>query len=166
MTNEKQLEIYKLLKSEIEDAKMQTEIKSEGDTAWLRFIALFTDKAIPAAVDINLLTLGEDTEAASIYATLAINLTDDVKSELSKLIPSLNFYNIFGSFGIIDNQLFCKYGIALSEVDDTELRCSEILDAIVVLYAAIDNVIGMLADIVSEKKTTEQIFAEGRLNRI
>ncbi len=166
MTNEKQLEIYKLLKSEIEDAKMQAEMKSEGDISWLRFIALFTNKAIPAAVDVNLISLGMNIEAAQIYATLAVNLTDDVKAELNGLLPSLNYWNVIGSFGVVGDQLFCKYGIALSEVDDAELHCSEILDAITVLYSTIDSAFGILADVVSGNATSEKIFADGILDRI
>ncbi len=118
-----------------------------------------TDSAL---VDITALTTAAGTEVAQIYFTLTADLTENAAAELRKAFPALNFYTIIGSYGIYDGgQVYYKYAVPLSEVDDSELRASEILDAYAVAYEFLTQGYDIVMALADGKMDYETVRSKG-----
>ena len=150
-------EILEEVKAELENTGAKTEFVESNGSKFLRAAVAFTDDAIPLPVSVNLIAASGNTVIAQIYVQITDKLSDSARTELEKLIPPLNFFGLIGTYGIFKgNELFCKYSIALSEIEDAELRAAETFDALTVLYSFLDGTLPLLIEFVNEKMTFEQ----------
>ena len=136
---------------EIRSAGLETRIISSQDGELLRTVTPCGEDGNGSAVaDITTVVTPAGTEVAQIYFTLTADLTDAAAAELRKTFPALNFYTMIGSYGIYNgSQVYYKYAVPLSEIDDSELRAGEILDAYAVAYEFLSqsyDIIMALAD--------------------
>lgn len=143
MTEQKRNQIFELLLNEIGEAKLEARILNSEEGSLLRAIVpMGNDEIIRAALaDIAIVTTARGTEIAQIFFTLTAELAENAAEEIRKAVPSLNFYSLIGSYGVYDNsQVYFKYSIALSEIDDSELRAGEILDALAASFESLNTV--------------------------
>lgn len=149
--------ILEKLKAELENIGSKPEIAEVNGAKFLKSAVAFTDNPVALPVSINLVEASENTLIAQIYVQITDRLSDGARTELTKLIPPLNFFSLIGTYGIYGgNELFCKYAIALSEVDDAELRAAETFDALTVVYSFLDETIPLLIEFINERMTFEQ----------
>lgn len=151
MTKKQFDEIMDLVGQEIRSAGLETRIISSQDGELLRTVLPCGEDGNGSAIaDITAIAIPSGTEVAQIYFTLTAELTDAAAAELRKTFPALNFYTIIGSYGIYNgSQVYYKYAVPLSEIDDSQLRAGEILDAYAVAYEFLSqsyDIIMALAD--------------------
>lgn len=149
--------IIENLKSELEKIGSRIEVAEANGTKFIKTAVAFTDEPIVLSVSINFVEMPDGTLLSQIYVQVTDKLSDGARTELTKLIPPLNFFSLIGTYGIYHgSELFFKYAVALSEVDDAELRAAEAFDALTVIYSFLEGTVPLLAAFVNETMTFEQ----------
>lgn len=164
MTNKDKLAAFEKVANEIKDTAPDVEFHDDGlEMPTMRIKVTFTDEGYISYIDINSTNCFDDLEAVQYFAILTQNLDEKAYEEMVKLLPILNFYTLFGYFGIYKkNQLFYKYAV-VTKGNDIDSYSEEIKDTLVTVYDMINSWFAIFAEIINDGLTCDEVLARYKI---